>query len=188
MPFENDYSGAVNVIYGSPAGLSPGGNQIWSQASKGIAGTPEGGIDEPDCFGWSLAAGSFGHDQGGRAFEDLAIRVPGESSGPKHATGIVQIVYGSLRGLAVANNQTLTRPGSNDGWTIDVSSREPLTAANYGHSSGDRAHDDLVIGNPSVDVIDGSGNGVNTKRHRILNPSNVGHPELWFGFGDALAS
>jgi hypothetical protein len=185
VPYENDNRGAVNVIYGSTTGLSPRSNQIWSQASKGLAGTPEGGVD-PDAFGSFLAAGNFGHDEGGRTAEDLAIRVPGESSGPNYETGIVQIVYGSRGGLTAANGQTLTHPGSDEGWSIGAG-ETALTASNFGYNSGDRIHDDLVIGLAnSLDVIYGSGNGLNTKRHRVWSPSNLGHPEVWTGFGDAL--
>lgn len=43
--------GAVNVIYGSAAGLAAAGNQFWSQDSPGIADTGEAG----DYFGWSIA-------------------------------------------------------------------------------------------------------------------------------------
>ena len=36
--FDDDFAGAVNVIYGGPAGLAAPGNQIWHQDIEGIAG------------------------------------------------------------------------------------------------------------------------------------------------------
>lgn len=44
-------AGGVNVLYGSPTGITTAGNQFWSQNSQGIAGTAEG----HDQFGLSLA-------------------------------------------------------------------------------------------------------------------------------------
>lgn len=32
------YAGAVNVIYGSSAGLTPNGNQLWRQGNNGVNG------------------------------------------------------------------------------------------------------------------------------------------------------
>jgi hypothetical protein len=85
VPCENSNRGAVAVIHGSTRGLSSEGNQLWSQASPGIAGEPK-----PDeTFGWSLAAGSFGQDQTGEIFADLAIRTPGEPvlAAARHSPG-----------------------------------------------------------------------------------------------------
>jgi hypothetical protein len=48
-----DFGAAVNVIYGSAAGLTSVGDQFWSQNSPGVAGTAEGG----DSFGWSFCRG-----------------------------------------------------------------------------------------------------------------------------------
>ena len=61
-------AGAVNVIYGGPAGLAAPGNQIWHQDSDGIVG----GAESFDRFGEALAAGDFNND----GFKDLAIGVP----------------------------------------------------------------------------------------------------------------
>ena len=57
VPFEDFASGkindgAVNVIYGTGAGLASPGNQVWGQDSPGIAGVAESG----DQFGLSLTA------------------------------------------------------------------------------------------------------------------------------------
>jgi FG-GAP repeat len=54
VPFEEDRSGVVNVIYGSESGLSatdtPG--QIWRQGSPSVEGTPDSGDD----FGFAVAS------------------------------------------------------------------------------------------------------------------------------------
>ena len=51
-------AGAVNVIYGSPNGLTPAGDQLWHQDSPGILGRAEAN----DRFGAALAAGDFNGD------------------------------------------------------------------------------------------------------------------------------
>ena len=56
VPYESvgteDQAGAVHVIYGSMAGLTATGNQLWYQGNSGLQGTPEAG----DRFGFALAA------------------------------------------------------------------------------------------------------------------------------------
>lgn len=66
-----DDAGAVNVMYGSPAGLMSERSEIWSQRSAGIADVAE----RLDSFGASLVAADFGRG----STLDLAIGVPGES-------------------------------------------------------------------------------------------------------------
>ena len=127
-PFENGNRGAVNVIHGSARGLSPNGNQIWSQASSGLAGKPE----SDDTFGWSLAAGSFGQDQHGRVVADLAIRVPGELTTSSEEGGAISVIYGTPHGLTARGSQTLTRGVNIEIIGIDVSWRRQLTAVRAG--------------------------------------------------------
>ena len=59
MPYEDlgvfVDAGMVNVIYGSPAGLSATGNQGWHQNVSDVNDIAEG----DDRFGWSLAAGGM---------------------------------------------------------------------------------------------------------------------------------
>src|SRR5688500_7038780 len=68
-------AGAVNVIYGTAAGLSATAtvDQFWNQNSADIDDAAEAG----DAFGESLATGDFNDD----GFSDLAIGVPGEDIG-----------------------------------------------------------------------------------------------------------
>src|SRR6266545_2956458 len=92
-PGENSFSGVVHVLYGSPAGLTATGSQLWSQDSPGVAGVAEGF----DIFGGALAAGDFNAD--GRA--DLAVGAWAENS----FSGVVHVLYGSPAGLTATGSQ-----------------------------------------------------------------------------------
>jgi hypothetical protein len=91
-------AGAVNVIYGSPRGLTAAGNQLWTQDSQGIKDLAEA---EGERFGAALAAANFG--EGSPA--DLAVGVPGEDVGTIVDAGAVNVLYGSASGLTAAGNQ-----------------------------------------------------------------------------------
>ena len=77
-PNDVSNSGAVNVIYGSGAGLTTSTTvvpavpapQFWSQNATGVPGASEAG----DAFGSALAAGDFNGD----GYSDLAIGIPGD--------------------------------------------------------------------------------------------------------------
>jgi hypothetical protein len=84
--------GAVQVLYGSPAGLTAARSQFWTQDSAGVRDVAE----EEDHFGSALAAGDFDGD--GRA--DLAVGVPFEDIAGRIDTGMVQVLYGAAPGLA----------------------------------------------------------------------------------------
>jgi FG-GAP repeat len=90
--------GAVNVLYGSATGLDAADNQLWTQASPGVPGTPE----LWDRFGRALAAGDFDGD----GTDDLAIGAPGEDSTDQsrpYGPGAVTILYGTNAGLATTD-------------------------------------------------------------------------------------
>src|SRR5687768_1995998 len=78
--------GGVNVIYGTPAGLSSNGNQLWTQDSPGILDVAEAG----DGFGNSLAVGDFDND----GFDDLAVGASGEEVNGFVDSGAVTGIYG----------------------------------------------------------------------------------------------
>ncbi len=85
-------AGAVNVIYGSAAGLTARGDQIWTQRSPGVPGRAERG----DRFGSDLASGDFDAD----GFADLVVESSGENSGGGAAVwGSVTVLRGSNSGL-----------------------------------------------------------------------------------------
>jgi disulfide bond formation protein DsbB len=135
-------AGAVNVIYGSPAGLAAAGNQFWHQDSTGILDESEGG----ERFAQSLAAGDFDGD--GNA--DLAIGVPGE--GGASPAGAVSVIYGSGAGLTAIGDELWSQnsngiPGINE--ANDDFGRS-LAAGNF---DGD-GFTDLAIGAP-LENVDG---------------------------------
>eukprot|EP00913_Durusdinium_trenchii_P035237 g32967.t1 len=86
-------AGAINVIYGTYAGLASSGDDDWQQNSYGIEDQAETG----DRFGEALAAGDFNND----GYIDLAIGVPGESVNGAAEAGAVQVIYGSAGGLTI---------------------------------------------------------------------------------------
>src|SRR5262245_59559307 len=51
-------AGAVNVLYGSPIGLTVNKDQLWRQGYGGLLETSEAF----DQFGWALVAGDFNND------------------------------------------------------------------------------------------------------------------------------
>ena len=135
-------AGAVQITYGSAAGLTAVGTQIWTQDSEGLLEVAENG----DRFGAALAAGDYNGD--GRA--DLAIGAPDEDIAGLVDAGVVQVMYGSPTGLAAAGNQQ---------WHQSVAGIADLaeTADQFGSTLavGDfdaDGKDDLAVGVPYEDV------------------------------------
>lgn len=100
--------GAVNVIYGSPSGLTASGDQFWTQDVSGVEGTA--GVD--DLFGSTLGTGDFDGD--GSA--DLAIGTFRHDVGTIQDAGSVNVLYGSSSAGLTASNDQL--------WNQDVSGVE----------------------------------------------------------------
>lgn len=139
-----DDVGAVQVFFGSDAGISLLGEQLWRQGFDGVQGAAE----EDDWFGYRLAVGDF--DQNG--IDDLAVGVPYESvlyqGNDFMAAGAVNILYGSsiAGGLTGSGAQiwhrgltdVFSQPGEFDTFG------GALIAADF---NGDGA-DDLAIGVP----------------------------------------
>jgi hypothetical protein len=180
-------SGAVNVLYGSPSGLTAVGSQYWLQTSMDA-------VETDDLFGRSLAVGNFGKS----GQDDLAIGSPGEAIGATTSAGAAGIVYGSAGGLQAAGSKFLSQdvtgvPGGSEagdlfGWS--------LAAGNLGKSN----HADLASGiiNETVDLAEtgavnvfyGSANGVATSGSQLWHP---GVPDIKGGedsvtFGWSLAA
>jgi hypothetical protein len=99
VPGDDNGSGAVNVIYSAPGGLNAKdviADRRWTQNTPGI----EGGAEDGDAFGKSVAAGAF---RGG-SLDALAIGVPGEDE----SAGAVAVIYpdnGVISMLQAAGNQ-----------------------------------------------------------------------------------
>jgi FG-GAP repeat protein len=90
-------AGAVNVLYGSAAGLTATGDQVWHQDVAGVESTAEAS----DLFGDFLSVGDFNDD----GFDDLAIGVPGEDVGAVTDAGAANVLLGSASGLTFAGDQ-----------------------------------------------------------------------------------
>ena len=141
-------AGAINVIYGSAAGLSATagpGNQFWNLNSPGIRGT----IAQGDLWGRALAGGDFNRD----GFQDLAVAAPNKDgpSGVKDS-GAVSVLYGSALGLSSNHNQLWSQdsPGILDQREFNDQFGRALSAADY---NGD-GFIDLAIG-PRHETIEG---------------------------------
>jgi len=143
-----DFAGSVNIIYGSPAGLSDDGDQLLRQGVDGIADS----FEESDQFGWSLAVGDFDNN----GIHDLAIGAPGETFegvGPGGSDiasgGMVHVLYGSVSGLQTMNSSTLAR-----GTTLFGTPQEDELIG-YALAAGDfigLPGDELAVGAPFSDL------------------------------------
>jgi FG-GAP repeat len=178
VPFERvnkrGHAGAVNVLYGSPTGLTSDGNQFWKQDSPGIISASEKG----DTFGSALTVGDFDGD----SFGDLVVGVPREDQVGLDS-GVVNVIYGSASGLSAAGTQLWgqDRPrieGSSE--TNDLLGFA-LVAADFDHD----AFDDLALGVPfedigakanagAVNVIYGSDSGLNFRGNQLWSQDSSG--------------
>ena len=178
-------AGAVQVLYGSASGVTAR-DQVWHQGSKGIKDK----LEKRDRFGGAgpepgdaLASGDFDAD----GYADLAIGVPYEDVGSIRDAGIVQVLYGSAKGLT-ARDQVWHRgkpgvPGSNG------------RGGGFGHAvaAGDFDADgyaDLAIGSgEGVLVLRGGLHGLTSSGCQFLRPGRGGIPSqpASGGFGSRLA-
>jgi hypothetical protein len=102
IPFENlggNNEGAVQIMYGSAAGLSSSGDQVFHRDTPDV----EDDAGDSDEFGGALAACDFNGD--GR--DDLAIGVPFDDVNFEIDAGSVHVLDGSAGGLSAAGDQVL---------------------------------------------------------------------------------
>jgi FG-GAP repeat len=100
-PGDIPFAGAVNVLYGSAAGLSGSGSQYFTQNTPGVASSAE----RYDAFGAALAGGDFDND----GASDLAVGAPREDLGGIPNAGAVNVLYGSAGGLSGTGSQFFTQ-------------------------------------------------------------------------------
>ena len=187
-----DLAGAVNILAGSPTGLSGAGSQQFVQGSGGVPDAAE----PSDLFGSALAAGDFNND----GFVDLAIGVPGEDIGTIADAGAVNVVYGSAGGLSASGGQFFSQDSAG---VLGAAETEDGFGSALG--VGDFDNDgfaDLAIGVPSegsrvasqagaVNVLYGSAGGLTASGNQqflqgvggVLGTAEVGDE-----FGFVLAS
>lgn len=184
-------AGSVNVIYGSPAGLTSEGDQLWSRDSDGI----EGGLDNVN-FGSSVGAGDFNAD----GFDDLAIGSSFQEVSGKTAAGSVNVLYGSSGGLSAVGSQFWTQdsagilgePGDYDELGTDLKGGDfngdgfgDLAMGARGDTVGRRA----AAG--AVNVLYGSSVGLTAEGNQLWSqnsPEILGDAERGDLFGYPLAA
>jgi len=183
---------SVHVLYGSQAGLSAVGNQLWSRDSPGIEGHEHVG------FGASLAASDFNGD----GFGDLAVGAAEDPEDPEvssEAGGSVTVIYGSAAGLTAVGIQFWSQaspgiPGTGEAEDLFGVS---LAAANFGNGR----HADLLVGIPgedigavenagAVQVLYGSADGLTSTGNRRWTQNSSGissrtESDDWFGWSVA---
>ncbi len=169
-PAYRNRRGAATVLYGSAAGLSVAGSQLWSQSSPGVPG--RAAADEE--FGSALAAANFT----GGGYADLAIGVPLDRARRGEAgPGAVNILYGSASGLSARGAQWWSQASRGIKGNAVREERFGFSLTT-GHFAG-RAAADLAIGVRSdeaarefggaVNVIYGSARGLTARGDQLFS-------------------
>jgi hypothetical protein len=183
---EDSGAGAVHVLYGSAAGLTATGSQVWSQDSAGVAGTAKAG----DEFGSALAGADFDGD----GFDDLAIGVQSDVVAGGQRGGAVQVLYGTAAGLAAPRSQHFDQndagmPGdglTDDlfGWMVAAGDFDDDGFADLAISAlGDDSAQEIFVG--SVTVLRGSAAGLTTTGVKLFTQDTPAIPDVG-EIGDAF--
>jgi hypothetical protein len=132
-----NHAGAVFVL-----DRRPEGNWVVAltirQGFEGFSGISEAG----DRFGAALAVGRFDFNDR----DDLAIGIPGETTGAATESGAVYIVYQGVGGLMNSNEEAFLR-GANGLTGAPISNEDLGAALAAGDFNGDEI-DDLAVGIP----------------------------------------
>jgi hypothetical protein len=158
----NDNAGSLHIYYGSPAGLTSTGEQVFDLDDIGLSGGADGG----DHFGEVLATGDFDLD----GFCDLAVGAPSKSVGAadNHA-GAVIVFFGSSGGISLSGFRFLSQNHLPAG-----SSESSETNDGFGSALAALPNGGLAIGVPGEDFV------INTPteegRIHILSTSGPGNP------------
>ena len=181
------YAGAVNVIYGSPTGLTAAGDQFWTQASPGV----KGAAGRFEWFGGELESGDFDRD----GYADLAIGVWDRVAGYPSA-GAINVLYGSAAGLTAAGDQYWTKDRL--GAAVEAEDEFGQVMA-VGDLDSD-GYDDLAVGGPGegayagiVRILFGGPDGLTASDTLTLEGAQTipgyhpGDGEVFYGAALAIA-
>ena len=170
-----DSAGAVNVLYGAAAGISTASDDLWTQASAGIAGDAEA----YDRFGESLTAADFS----GNGRDDLAVGAPWDSIAGIAEVGAVNVLYGTASGLGPANDQLWhqNQPSIEGGNEAFDRFGETLSSGDF--SGNGRA--DLGVGVPgesiggitdigALNVLYGTAAGLGSANNQLRHQNSAG--------------
>jgi hypothetical protein len=170
-------AGAVQVLYGSAAGLTTTGAQVWTQNSPGVPDQAE--VD--DTFGFSVALG----DSDGDGDADLAAGVIGEPVGNAGAAGAVAVLAGSAAGLTAAGSRLLTQDSPGVPGTAEIGDRLGF-GATVGDFDGDGLADaaagawtegvGLIAQAGAVNVLYGSAAGLTGSGGQLFTQDSPGVP------------
>lgn len=189
---DNIRTGAVTILYGSTAGLTGVGSQLFHQNTPGVPG----GNEFEDFWGVSMETGDFNKD----GYSDLVIGAPTEDVGTIANAGAVTILYGSPTGLTVAGAQFFHQ-GTPGVPSLNEAGDEFGLSIAAGDLDGD-GFDDLIVGSPFEDVgplvnsgaitiLRGSPAGITTVDAQLMHQGSAGVPgraEAYDLFGYALAT
>ncbi len=134
-------AGAINVMYGTAAGLTGTQVSFWHQDSDGVQGLAEDG----DQLGFALAVGDFDGD----GYDDIAAGMPYEDYNLVDA-GIVHVFYGAAGGITGGRDQVFTQDVDGLGGVEEANDHFGYAVA-AGDFNGD-GYADLAIGCPDEDL------------------------------------
>lgn len=146
-------TGAVNIVYGSPAGFTTTNEQFIHQATPFVVGAAEAG----DEFGDALVSGNFNCDE----YDDLVAGIHREAIGTVQSAGAAVVMYGGPSGLGdeVLGSESFHQ-GRADVFGAAEAGDQLGSSLASGDFNGDGC-DDLAVGIPFEDVdTSGSAGGV----------------------------
>lgn len=179
-----NHGGMVQVMYGSSHGVRAENSQVWHRGGGydvegNFLGDIQGEFQGIDFFGESLATGDFNND----GYTDLAVGVQLAFASAHPSSGAVHILFGSVSGLAAANNQYWTQDG---GWVDMEGDGQGIYLGDiYGGSEdSDLFGCSLTVGNFNGD--DYADLAIGVDHESIGNIEYAGAVNILYGTADGL--